>query len=85
MLRILTYYYSSGDLEMNNFLVSEKELQILMKERGNIVLERFKQFYSTNDCNKELKSVLDDVKKLWNDSYRPALVSFACEIKDNKN
>jgi geranylgeranyl pyrophosphate synthase len=55
------------------------EFPDLFHERGQKVLERFKEAIFTDIEDSKLISILEHVKKNWKDTYRPALTSFSCE------
>ncbi len=64
--------------------VYQKELRALFRERGKIALKRFGQVILSGVKNPQLVSILEDVKKIWRDTYRPTLMSFSCEAVGGK-
>jgi geranylgeranyl diphosphate synthase type I len=64
--------------------VSQKELNALFLERGGNSLKRFEDAIFSDIENPELLSILDDVKKIWKDQYRPTLTSLSCEAVGGK-
>ncbi len=62
-----------------NRAISLNELNVIIKERGRKVLERFGEATLSDISNSELFSMMEEVKTYWADSFRPALISFCCE------
>lgn len=69
---------------MESNKVSQEELKLLIQERGENALKRFKQAISSGVENPRLLSILEDVKKIWKDAYRPTLTSISCEAVGGK-
>jgi geranylgeranyl pyrophosphate synthase len=69
---------------MKSNKVSQEELRLLFQERGENALKRFEQAISWGVENPRLLSILEDVKKIWKDVYRPTLTSIACEAVGGK-
>jgi len=69
---------------MESNKVSQEELKLLFQERGESALKRFEEAISSGVENPRLLSILEDVKKIWKDTYRPTLTSISCEAVGGK-
>jgi geranylgeranyl pyrophosphate synthase len=58
---------------------SQEELSALFRERGRTSLKRFEKAIFSGVENSKLLSILEDVKKIWRDTYRPTITSLSCE------
>ena len=55
------------------------DLNLIIKKKGNKVLERFREEIFTGIKNPELILILEEVKSYWRDTFRPALTQLSCE------
>ena len=55
------------------------DLNLIIKKKGNKVLERFREEIFAGIKNPELISILEEVKSYWRDTFRPALTQLSCE------
>jgi geranylgeranyl pyrophosphate synthase len=56
-----------------------KRIDSIVKQRGQAVVDEFKETIASNVSDKNLLAVLDYVTGYWSDYLRPALCSFSCE------
>lgn len=56
-----------------------KDLNLIIKKKGNKVLERFREEIFAGIKNPELILILEEVKSYWRDTFRPALTQLSCE------
>ncbi len=55
------------------------EFSAFIEERSRGILEKFGKVATANVTDSRLLAILEDVKKYWKDSFRPALTSLSCE------
>jgi geranylgeranyl pyrophosphate synthase len=75
---------ATGDFVMEIDEASQKELNELFQLRGGETLKRFGQALFSGIENPQLLSILEDVKGIWRDRYRPTLTSLSCEAVGGK-
>jgi len=75
---------AAGDFGMESE-ASQKELKELFRVRGANALKRFEQVIFSGIENPQLLSILEDVKEIWKDGYRPTLTSLSCEAVGGKS
>ncbi|HLN90000.1 MAG TPA: polyprenyl synthetase family protein, partial [Candidatus Binatia bacterium] len=62
------------------------DINALIKERGQTVVERFRETLTLNITDTKLLAALNYVTGYWSDYFRPALCSFSCEaVGGNSN
>jgi geranylgeranyl pyrophosphate synthase len=59
--------------------LTQKNLGVLIEERGQRVLHRFRQVAVSGVSDPKLLEVLRFVGDYWKDNFRPAFASFCCE------
>ncbi len=63
---------------------SQKDLNDIFRVRGEEALKRFEQAIFLGIENPKLLSILEDLKEMWKDEYRPTLTSLSCEAVGGK-
>ncbi len=69
---------------MGKKALTQKEVAALVNERGQRILQKFKQVAVSGISDPKLVLVLEDVKAYWEDVFRPGLTSFCCEAVGGK-
>jgi geranylgeranyl pyrophosphate synthase len=54
-------------------------LHNVLQEKSALALQRFKEVATFGVKNEKMLTILEDVKRYWKDSFRPALTSLSCE------
>ncbi len=55
------------------------DINVIIKERGQTVVDRFRETLTLNITDSKLLAALNYVTGYWSDYFRPALSSFSCE------
>lgn len=55
------------------------KIKQIIKERGNVVVKNFERVIFSGIQNKKIITIFEDVKEIYRDTYRPALISISCE------
>jgi geranylgeranyl diphosphate synthase type I len=59
--------------------MSQDELNSVLQQKSTIALQRFKEVATSGVKDEKLLAILEEVKRYWKDSFRPALTSLSCE------
>ena len=70
---------ASGGFRMKSDIATQEELSELFRVRGKVALKRFGEVIFKGIENPQLLAILEDVKKIWKDRFRPTLTSLSCE------
>jgi geranylgeranyl diphosphate synthase type I len=60
-------------------MLTRDELHAILQEKSTLTLQRFKKVATSGVKDEKLLSILEDVKRYWKDSFRPALTMLSCE------
>ena len=60
-------------------VMSQDELNSVLQQKSTIALQRFKEVATSGVKDEKLLAILEEVKRYWKDSFRPALTSLSCE------
>jgi geranylgeranyl pyrophosphate synthase len=55
-------------------------LNVILEEKSTNALQRFREVATSGVKDEKLLVILEDVKRYWKDSFRPALTSLCCEV-----
>ena len=62
-----------------NKILTHDKLRTILLEKSALTLQRFREVATSEVKNEKMLTVLEDEKRFWKDSFRPALTSLSCE------